>query len=353
MKKVISILLCTFLLMGMFTLSGCTEQEHVENTTRTIVDMKGKTVEIPSTIDNYCILYSSAVGICGMLDEGFANVRMLPSLWIYETWTYRMFPNLPDQVVIVNKNSVTAEQIVENGTQLVFWSNQSEELIEALEGLGIACVNVAFQNDEELSRAVHIMADVFGTDYAKEMATLFCDDLAKTAEEMIALASTVPDNERVSVLFLSAPETLTGFGKKSYEYGWASRLNLNYILPSEEMVNKVDLTMEQVYEFDPDVIIFESVIDEDAVYSDPVWSELRAAKNNGLIANPCMLNVWAKSGMENIMTYKWAVATLYPDYADGIDLVQDLIDFSKKYFNYTMSVEEAQIVLSGEIPVFE
>lgn len=352
MKKAIAILMCVFLVMSVCCLSGCSEKNTSGTETRTIVDMRGKTVEIPTKIENYGILYSSAVGICGMLDEGFKNVRVLPNLWIFEDWTYKMFPNLPNQVMIVDKNNVTAEQIVENGTQLIFWSNQSEELIASLENFGIACVNVAFQSDEELLKSVEIIAETLGTDYAKNKAKLFSDDMTATSNEIAELSSSIPENEKTSVLFLSAPETLTGFGKKSYEYSWAKKMNLNYILPSDENANKINLTMEQILEFDPDAIIYETVIDEESIYSDPIWSELRAAKNKKLIGSPCMLNVWAKSGMENIMTYKWAMSTFYPDYSKNIDLSEELIDFCYKYFNYSMSPEEAEIVLSGKLPSF-
>ena len=84
MKKAISVLLCAVLLVSMFALVGCADNVQQEDTVRTVVDMKGKTVELPASVDNYCVLYSSAVGLCGLLDEGYAHVSILPNLWIFQ-----------------------------------------------------------------------------------------------------------------------------------------------------------------------------------------------------------------------------------------------------------------------------
>lgn len=352
MKKVIPVLLCAVLLVSMFTFAGCADTVPPEDTTRTVVDMKGKTVELPATIDNYCVLYSSAVGLCGLLDEGYAHVSILPNLWIFEEWVYKLFPNLPEQAITVNKKSVTAEQIVEEGAQVVFWSNQSEELIEALEGFGIACVNIAFTSNEELIQAIHIVADVFGTEYATTMAETYCAELEKTRERVSELAAAVPEEEKVSVLFLGSTDTMTAYGKTSYEYGWSSNLNINYILPEDEDINKIDLTMEQVLEYDPEMIIFEGPVDE-ALYSDPVWSELQAAKSGNLIASPFVFDVWPKGGIESVVTYKWAFSQIYPEYAKEINLEQEIKDFYQTYFGYTMTDDEVGSILSGDVSASE
>lgn len=352
MKSAISMLLFAMLLVSMFVLTGCAGDVQQEDATRTVIDMNGKTVELPASVDNYCVLYSSAVGLCGLLDEGYAHVSILPNLWIYQDWVYKIFPALPEQAITVNKRSVTAEQIVQEGAQVVFWSNQSEELIEALEGFGIACVNIAFTSNEELVQATHIVADVFGTEYAKKMSETFCAELENTRTYVNKLATSIPEEERVSVLFLGSTDVMTAYGKPSYEYGWSSALNINYILPEDENAQKVDLTMEQVCEYDPDMIIFEGPVD-DEIYNDPIWSELQAAKNGNLIASPFVFDVWPKGGVESIMTYQWAFSLIYPEYAEEIDLKQEIKDFYQTYYGYTMNDEEVATVLTGDIPESE
>ena len=106
--------------------------------------------------------------------------------------------------------------------------------------------------------------------------------------------------------------------------------------------------MEQVLEYDPDMIIFEGPVDE-ALYSDPVWSELQAAKNGYLIASPFVFDVWPKGGVESIVTYKWAFTLIYPEYAEEIDLKQEIKDYYQTYFGYTMTDEEVDFVLSGAV----
>lgn len=352
MKKIVSVMLCAILLLGM--LSGCagkTEPEQNDAAPRTVVDMTGKTVTLPETVDNYCVLYSSAVGVCGLLDEGYAHVSILPNLWIFQDWVYRLFPNLPEQAITVNKRSVTAEQIIQEGAQVVFWSNQSAELIEALEAFGIACVNVAFANDEELIRATNIIADVFGTQYAKEMAAKYCAEVQSTKERVKEMAAKVAEQDKRSVLFLGSTDVTTAYGKPSYEYGWSSNLNINYVMPPDETVAGIELTMEEILTYDPEIIIVEGVVEE-SIYSDPVWSQLQAVKNGKIYASPYVFDVWPKSGMESVVNYKWAMSVIYPEYAAEMDLMQEVKDFYQTYFNYTMTDDEYAALVQGKTPEF-
>ncbi len=332
MKKKILVVLCMFLLVGAFALGGCTNKDHPLNENRIVVDMKGKTVQLPETVGNYANLYSSAVGILGMLDEGFANASILPNLWIYEEKILEIYPDLLDRVITVNKRTVTAEQIIEKGAQVVFWSNQSEELIASLEALGVACVNIEFTNNEELLRVIEIVTDVLGTDEAKRLANEYMKDLDYAKETITQMAKNVSDAEKKTVLFLGATDVLTTYGEPSYEYGWSKHLNINYVFPLDPRVKKVDLTMEQVLEYNPDIIIVEGPVDA-SIYTDPVWSQLKAVQNNMLIASPYVFDVWPKGGIESIATYYWAFATIYPEYAN-YNLEEEIQAFYSKYFNY-------------------
>lgn len=355
MKRILSVCLCALFVLGILAMGGCSSKSPNEDSAkapRSVVDMTGKTVNLPEKVDNYCVLYSSAVGLCGMLDDGYAHVSILPNLWIYEEWVYRLFPNLPEQAITVNKKTVTAEQIIEEGAQVVFWSNQSEELIEALEDFGIACVNIAFTSNEELARAANIVADVLGTDYAKSMVEKFCKELQLTETNMSEMSKKVSEEDKQSVLFLGATDVTTAYGKPSYEYGWSSNLNINYVMPADETVKKVDLTMEQILEYDPDVIIIEGPVDE-AIYSDPVWSELKAVKNRRIYASPYVFDVWPKSAVESVVNYQWAFATIYPEYASEINLTQEIKEFYKTFFNYAMTDDEVAAILVGKTPIFD
>ena len=190
MKKKISLLLSLVMVLTMlFSVAGCSNQKKEQETgTRTVIDMSGKEIEVPNTVDSYCVLYASTINVCAMLDKDCAHMDGLVKGWM--DWTYRLYPNLEKQAVIFDKNAVTAEEIIETGTQVVFWANSGHEaLIDALTSAGISCVYVPIGDVDSLKQVVSIVADVLGTEYASSMAEKYvkaCDEMISNVDSLTA-----------------------------------------------------------------------------------------------------------------------------------------------------------------------
>jgi len=352
MKKIVSVVLCIAMVLSLLSLVACSNNTGTkEPEKRTVVDMLGKEVEIPAVVENYSVLYSSAVPICGMLDKNFAHMYICPKG--YAEWTGRIFPEVYSHATIVDKKAVTAEEIIESGAQVVFWSQSyNEEVVSALEKVGIACVNVKISDEASAIKVTQIIAEVFGTDYAKLQAQKYIDVMKQSREDAVELVSKIPEDKLPSVLVLGGADTLEAFGVNDFEYYWASQLRLNFIVPSSQGTDRVNLTMEQVYEYDPDIIIFEGWTDVEKLYNDPAWASLKATKNHMLLDTPMVLDVWCKPGAETPLMYNWVISTCYPDYAQEINMIEELTAHFKDFFEYEMSKEEAEIVLAGGIPTF-
>lgn len=353
MKKFNSMLMYILMMILLLGVTGCsTREEKNDMTSRIIVDMLGKEIEIPAVVDNYSVLYSSAVPICGMLDESFEHMNICPKG--YGEWMAQIFPDVYEHAKVVDKKNVTAEEIIESGAQVVFWSQSyNEEVVTALEKVGIACVNVKISDEASVIKVTEIIADVFGTEYAKTQAEKYIDLVIKSREDATKIVANIPEENLPSVLVLGGADTLETFGKTDFEYYWASQMRLNFIFSSDDEEERANLTMEQIYEYDPDIIIFEGWTDVNELYSDPVWSNLKAAKNKMLLDTPMVLDVWCKPGAETPLMYSWIISTCYTDYATDLNMEQLLISYYKDMFGYEMTKEEAEIVLTGGIPVFK
>lgn len=157
----------------------------------------------------------------------------------------------------------------------------------------------------------------------------------------------ISQDEKKSVLVVGSTGDITGFGENSYEAYWTDVAGLDYILPSNDGADKVNLTMEQVYEFDPDIIIAE-IFDSTAVENDAGWTSLRAYEEGNLLPAPCALDNWSKPGAESMMVYLWALCTFYPEYSGDLDLTTEVINFYKDFYGYDMSEEYAELVMCGK-----
>jgi len=139
--------------------------------------------------------------------------------------------------------------------------------------------------------------------------------MKSSREDAVKIVAEIPEEKLPRVLVLGGADTLEAFGTGDFEYYWASQMRLKFIVSSKNEEDRANLTMEQVYEYDPDIIIFEGWTDVSKLYDDPAWSSLKAAKNKMLLDTPMVLDVWCKPGAETPLMYSWIISTCYPDYA--------------------------------------
>lgn len=344
MKKVL--LICLSLLMTIALLTGCGTGSKNEDTCRTVVDMKGKTVDLPETIDSYCVLYSSAVPMCAMLDKDAEHMVMYPVSSYFEYWYGMMFDGVNDHAVQVDKKSVTAEQILESGAQVVFWNRAShEELVESLEASGIACVNVQVNDSDDLVTALHVIADTLGTDYASEQATKYESKMAEWLSTVDDHVAKIPEEEKKTALVIGDVYSPNVGGADSFQGYWIARAGLINASPVGDGEPDATLTMEEIYELDPDIIIAQGPINRKELNQDVQWAEVRAFKENMLFANPSILDEWGMPTVESPFEFYWILTKFYPKYSGDIDASKELIDFFKEFYDYTLTAEDAQNIL--------
>lgn len=345
-RKVLLVGLCILMLLGV--LAGCATTPKEENSsTRTVVDMKGKTVELPDTIESYCVLYSSAVPMCAMADNDLEHMVMYPVSNYFEYWYGEMFEGINDHAIQVDKKNVTAEQILESGAQVVFWNRPAhEELVASLEEAGVACVNVQVADADELIQAVHVIADSFGTEYAMSQIQKFEDRFNQYLNTVKERASQIPDEEKKTVLVIGSIETPSVSSPDSYQGFWTDLTGLLNVTPVSKGEPDSTLTMEEIYEIDPDIILAQGPFNRNEVTSDPQWGAVRAVQEGGLFSNPSVLDEWGMPTTEAPLQYIWILKQFYPEYAENIDAENELINFYREFYDYEMSTDDAQALLS-------
>lgn len=223
----------------------------------------------------------------------------------------------------------------------------AQETIASLQEAGIPCVDVGMKTADDLLRAVDIVATTFGTDHSRSVASAYKEKFAYYQDYVKSCVQDIPENAIKSVLVIGDLTDITGFGKNAYEAYWASVAGLNYIVPSDDGASKVNLTMEQIFEFDPDVVIVET-FDTSLLTEDSTWFTLRAYTDGRVLAAPKALDNWSKPGAESMMVYLWALNMFYPDYAGKLDLTTEVRNFYKDFYGYDMTEEYAKIVMHGE-----
>lgn len=348
MKKRFLLALCLISIMATLGLTGCTEKIE-SNGPRTVVDMNGETITLPERVTKYCTVYSTSVPMIAMLDKNMEHCVMYPKSGWFEYWEFEMYEDIADHAVQVNKREVTAEQIIESGTEVFFWSSSShQELVDSLSEMGIACVNVQVSNSEDFMKGLEIIEAVFDTDYAHSQMEKYKTTYDEYCEYTRNVVENIPEEVKKSVLVIGNVDTLVGYGEHTYTGDWAKLVGLDYISPSNDGADQVNLTMEQIYEFDPDIIVANGIFDVKLTYEDPTWSVMRATKEKMLLSNPSVLDFWSMPTVEAPLQYIWAINKFYPEYAGEKNPVEEAISFYKEFYDYEMSQSDAEAIVAGE-----
>lgn len=325
-------------------LSGCTTANAPENNkTRTVVDMSGHSVEVPEKVNSYISLWVGSVTITLMLDHGENMVGCSETAASYPMFD-RACKNTRDITYFTN-DAITLEGILETGAEVVFYRGKDNaDLAEKLIKAGVAAIDVEFNTYDEMMDAIDIMADVLNTNYARETASKY----RTYANEMIGKAQTIGNTvqDKKSIIVIRDTSNLRAYGVNRFAGRWATLCGGDYALKEGDPNGYVNLTSEQLLEYDPEVIVFVIPGEAKKFIADSKWSSLTAVKNGHVYENPSAIGTWSNHGSECVLQFGWAMEKLYPEQSD-FDLVQEVKDFYNEFYAMDLTDSEIAAVINA------
>lgn len=335
-RKWISLMLVVVCVVGI--LSGCATANAPEtNKTRTVVDMSGHSVEVPEKVNSYISLWVGSVTITLMLDHGEKMVGCSETAASYPLFD-RACQN-PEDITYFTNDAITLEGILETGAEVVFYRGKDNaDLAEKLIKAGVAAIDVEFNTYDEMMDAIDIMADVLNTDYACGIASRYRTYANEMIEKAQAVGNTVQD--RKSIIVIRDTSNLRAYGVNRFAGRWATLCGGDYALKDGDPNGYVNLTSEQLLEYDPEIIVFVIPGEAKKFIEDAKWSSLTAVKNGHVYENPSAIGTWSNHGSECVLQFGWAIEKLYPECTD-FDFVKKVRDFYKEF--YAMELTDAEI----------
>ena len=344
-KKYIAII--CIITIAISVLSGCGNygsKGQVADKTHSVVDMSGRTVEVPDSISRYVVLWVGAVDFAIMFDHGEHMVGCSDTAASY-TYFETACKNY-DNLILFNKNAITVEGVLQTEADVVFYrGSDHSELAEQLSAAGISAIDVEFNDYEELIAAMQIMADVFGTEYAANQ----CANYRKYVEESIAEASKIASSvsEKRSALGIRDTSDLRAYGANRFAGRWVTLCGGKYALNEGDPDGYVNLTKEQLLSYDPDVLVFIIPGEAAKFKNDPQWSSLSAVSNNCVYENPSIIGTWSNHGAEFVLQFWWAIDILYPELVN-YETCSIVKDFYRTFFDLTLDDKEILQVIQRD-----
>lgn len=383
MKKLVSMILTGALVLS---LAGCgssnTASEVTENTTavevettieaessevviseeevaqaetaekRTFVDDAGVEMEVPEQIDRIVVgAWQMAAPLAVYLGGGEKIVGMAPaSLKAVENGMLgELYPELLEaETEFYNGGDINMEELLKLAPDIVIGVGEAQA--EAIRAAGIPATVVSvtkwdYDVIETYENWLKTFDAIFGgsayegdvTEYSRQVQASIQEKVSTLAEE---------DKKRVMILFGYSDATMTTSGKGFFGQSWCDLIGAINVGEGIETLGSAAINMEQVYEWNPDVIIitnFTKAQPED-LYNNTIgsddWSSVNAVKNKQVYKMPLGIYRSYTPGADTPMTLQWFAKTVYPELFADVDIEQIAKDYYKDFYGFELTEEQ-------------
>ncbi|MGI5825345.1 MAG: ABC transporter substrate-binding protein [Bacillota bacterium] len=316
-----------------------------------ILDCVGRTVAIPESPQKVAALDSFAGEALVMCGAG-SKMIAAPNGVKMDELLCNVYPGLADVSVPMSGGTINAETLLALKPDLVLLKDtmyQTTEEVEKLDKLGIKYLVVKYENMAEQQQALQMIGDALGGEYMQKAADINAY-YKSVVEKAQSIAAKIPKNEKVRV-YHSINELVRTDGTDTLGYDWVTCVGAENVSASEELQSEGGdyySSPEQIFVWNPDVIICNEADTVDYLCSDDKWQGLQAVQEGKVYNIPVGATRWGQRGsLETFFAILWLGTTIYPEYYADVDLKKEVFDFYKNYLNVTLDDDTYEKILSG------
>ena len=357
MKKTQRLLALLLALVMTLSLAACgaqsapTEDENTAPETRVFTDSVGREVTVPVQIDRiavsgpmaqivlFALCPDKLVGISNAWDESAAQ---------YLDTEYYNLPLLGQ--LYGGKGELNLETLLESGAQVVIDVGEAKgSIVEDLDALQEQ-TNIPFVHIDaalaSMDETYTLLGDLLGMpDEAKALA----DYCRSTYDRALTIADSV---EKANLLYVTGDAGLNVIAQGSYHAEVIDLLSNNLAVvddPSSKGTgNEVD--MEQILNWNPDVILFAPDSVYDTMAGDAAWQGVTAIQNGAYYEVPMGPYNWMgfPPSVQRLLGMLWMAKVLYPEAAD-YDLYTEAAQYFKLFYHCDLTREQYDALVANSL----
>lgn len=314
---------------------------------RQVVDDAGHTVTVPDQVHAIAdgwFAHHSVVMTLGAGRQIVATVNHPES----QPWMFKITPTL-HQALQVRGTTFNPESLLAKRVDVVFTSKGNDKA-ESYRQAGLPTLEMAFTDYPSLMKSVTTTAEVLGTADARARAKAYNQYLQTTLEGVLRKTQNLTTAQRPRVLHIQSLKPLKVDGSHTLIDTWI-KLAGGINVAAEIQGNMKEISPEQVLAWQPDVIILgaHSGTLADSPYAE-LFAGLKAVKNGNVRQNPAGVFPWDRYGTESALQIQWAAKLLHPERFTKVDMVKVTQAFYRQFFNYPLTINEAQRILRAQPP---
>lgn len=365
-RRIVSLILTAAMLITAVPFAAAAE----ESDSVVVTDLLDREVTVPSEVNRIAAIAGPTYEMVFML--GSADKIVMVKSGHTENYPLALLTNpaLADCAGIVANpsSSVNIEDYLKNEIDLVIYYDNEIEL-KKFDAVDMAAV-VATKNTglmdsleevkaqtiddfiENLTTPIRILSEALGTEEAAseyEDWRAYCDERLRMVYER---TKDIPMEERQTVYWGNTwgEEIRSTYALKNRYY--EIYLAGGNLIGPEENSNFPEVTAEQLYSWDPGVILVDNHGGEpelvlNSMYKEnSKWSTLSAVQNKQLYRIPAGV-FFLDKGSTTTLLVLWMAQILHPELFGDINIVEEVKYYYSEFYEYELTDEQAQNVIAG------
>ena len=332
-KSVLALLLtlCILLPMAACGKSGSTVSPSAstaaESAAVTVTDNNGNQVTVPknakriAVCDIYplpsvlAVFFDSADRIVGMPDVSMSAAK--------NGLLGQLYPEILNaQTSFIKGTEVNTEELMKLKPDVVFYSADNPKLGEQLTQAGFAAVAVSaskwdYDCVETLNQWIALLSQIFPENDKTQLVQNYSQKVLERIKTKLAGVDAAK-KQRALFLFKYDDSTIMTSGEHFFGNWWAETTGAENVAKELPTENAAAVTMEQIYEWNPDVIFITNFTkaQPDDLYQNTIgandWSAVSAVQKKQVYKMPLGMYRSYTPGADTPVTLLWMAKTLYP-----------------------------------------
>lgn len=351
-SRIIILILIILVICGAVATIFLTPSTIENKGSKNITDMANRSVQIPASVNHIASTSPSMTTIVYMIapekltglnfawneyeekyvPDSYKNLPVVGGWFGSQTGSYEEF--------IASEPDLIVDSVNEHGSDI-------SAVLEHQQKFGELPV-VAVEDSNKLvnmSDSIIFLGEVVGAeDKAK--------DLSDFNEKYLSLVQKNAGNisDKKSVYYAEGNDglqTVPSGATQSQQINLVGAKNVADELSYGNNSASIQVSIEQVIKWNPDVIITTDPDFYDSVYKDSKWANIDAVKNHEVYLSPQSPFKWfgRPTGANLIIGLPWTANVIYPDEFGDLNIVEITQEFYSEFYHVDLSQEEAKQML--------
>ena len=352
-SKIIILILALLIVSGVATHLFLTPSTVENSGAKNITDMIGRAVEIPASLNKVVATSPPMTTVVYMIAPeklNALNFEWTDSEKVYIPSQYQGLPNIGGwygtqdgsyEEFIASEPDIVIESIDEGGDGDLSTVNERQTKFGKIP---VVAVNDT-TSVEKVDASITFIGEVIGAqDNAKKLTDFndkYLDIVHKKSPQI---------TDKKNVYYAEGNDGLKTNPSGSVHGQLIDLVGGNNVADSLSQGNTtsgVQVSIEQVISWNPDVIITTDPDFYAKVYNDSNWAGINAVKNHKVYLSPQSPFKWFDRpvGANMIIGVPWTAKVIYPDQYSDIDMLSATKEFYSNFYHFDLSDEQAKQIL--------